>query len=84
MSSVLQLFPKPPAHVAGSSTPLHNSALYLEQIKQIETLHLIIRKTRISYHSLREKKMFLLELSRASLILVYLHFFMNMLIHLNI
>jgi hypothetical protein len=52
---VLQLFPMSPAHVAGSSTPLHN-IVFLEQMNQIQTVHLISWKARISYHSQGRRK----------------------------
>jgi hypothetical protein len=52
---VLQLFPMSPAHVAGSSTPLHN-IVFSEQMNQIQTLHLISWKARISYHSQGRRK----------------------------
>jgi hypothetical protein len=74
---VLQLFPTPLAHVAGSFTPLHNNIFKTKQLSsnfKHKIQSSVKKKKSNSYHSQREKKIFLPEFRRALLMLIYLNF----------
>jgi len=73
---VLQLFPTPPAHVAGSSTPLVNNIIFSTAGLNLNHPFELLRRMN-KYHSQREKKIFLPELRSALLIASYLHMVMS-------
>jgi hypothetical protein len=74
--AVLQLFPKPLAHVAGLPTPLHNEVerKNLIQSSKHEIRSWLEKKKSNGYHSQMEKKIFLPEFRSALLMVLYLDF----------
>jgi hypothetical protein len=72
--AVLQLFPKPLAHVAGLPTPLHNEVERKKLNSKFKTRNSIMvgKKKSNGYHSQMEKKIFLPEFRSALLMVLYL------------